>query len=178
LPVTGLKLTALVQENNNVSLKWSTVTEINNKSFTIQRSAGNGNAWANINTQATKAPTGYSTDLLTYSYTDANVPSGTYLYRAVETDIAGNIQNSNTVEMKVTGEGIKVYPNPASSVLTVAGVATNAPYKLINISGATVRQGTISNNGQISVSSIAPGIYLLQITINNVVQTYKVQVQH
>ncbi|MDR0793182.1 MAG: T9SS type A sorting domain-containing protein [Chitinophagaceae bacterium] len=178
LPVTGLKLTELVQENNNVSLKWSAVTEINDKNFTIQRSADNGNAWANINTQATKAPNGNSAMPLSYAYTDAGVPSGTYLYRIMETDIAGSIQNSNTVQVEITGNSIKIYPNPASSVLTVAGVPTNTLYKLININGATVQQGTISNNGQISVSSIAPGIYLLQITINNVVQTYKVQVQH
>jgi flagellar basal body L-ring protein FlgH len=96
----------------------------------------------------------------------------------METDIAGSTQNSNTVQVEITGNQIKLYPNPASSVLTVAGVTTNAPYRLINISGTTVQHGTISNNGQISVSSIAPGTYLLQITINNVVQTYKVQVQH
>ncbi|MDR0791734.1 MAG: right-handed parallel beta-helix repeat-containing protein [Chitinophagaceae bacterium] len=176
LPVTGLYLTAQVQGNNNVLLKWGATTEINSKNFTVQRSASNS-TWVNINTQPTQALNGNSATPLSYAYTDTGVSSGIYLYRIIETDIAGNTQSSNMARVEITGNQIKIYPNPASSVLTVAGVPVGTLYKLVNTSGATVRKGTTGNNGKIPVSGIVPGTYLLQITVNNIVQTYKVQIQ-
>ncbi|MDR0794044.1 MAG: M12 family metallo-peptidase [Chitinophagaceae bacterium] len=180
LTVTGLHLTAQVQGNNNVLLKWSTATETNTKNFTVQRSTDNGNTWSNINTQPTQTLNGNSSALLNYTFTDANTQSGVYAYRIMETDINGNTQIGNIVEVEVTSSEVKIYPNPVNSVInvTLPASANNVRYRLFGTDGKTVKEGTINNQGQIPVSGIVSGIYLLQIAIDNMQQTYKVQIQH
>jgi uncharacterized repeat protein (TIGR01451 family) len=182
LPVTGLQLSAQLQSNNNVLLNWGTTTEINSESFTVKRSVDGGNTWIVIGTQPSKAPGGNSSIPLTYNFTDPNLPVGNYEYQIIETDIDGDTLNSNIARIQVTG-GAKIYPVPASNYIkvTLPAGATTVPYRLISSDGKIALSGTMSNlgsYGQISVSNVASDIYFLQITINNVMQTFKVQIQH
>jgi len=182
-PITGFRLSAQVQANKDVTLNWSTAMEINSKNFAVQRSADGGKTWTTIATVATKAVNGNSSTPLSYTLTDANVQPGSYEYQVVETDIDGNQTTSNIVQIQVTGSGANVYPIPASTYLRIVlpvGV-NNAPYRMISADGKVVLSGTMSNQGnfgQISVAGLASAVYFLQVTINNTVQTYKVQVQH
>jgi len=181
-PITGLHLAAQVQTNNEVQLTWGTITEINSKSFTVQRSADNGKTWVNIGALPTQAQNGNSSTPLTYQLTDQYVPVGSYEYRVVETDINGSTTTSNVVPIQITA-GAKVYPIPASTYIRIilpAGT-NNVSYRMISTDGKVVLQGSMSNQGnfgQISVAGLASAVYFLQVTINNAVQTYKVQVQH
>jgi len=182
-PITNLQLKAQVQANNSVSLNWTTTMEINCKNFTVQRSADGGKTWTNVGVVASKAINGNSSTPLSYTLTDANVQAGSYEYQIVETDVDGSTEKSNVVAVQVTGGSAKVYPIPASTYVRIilpAG-ANNVPYRMISTDGKVVLQGTMSNQGnfgQISVSGLASAVYFLQVTINNAVQTYKVQVQH
>jgi chitodextrinase len=58
---------------------------------------------------------------------------------------------------------IKLYPNPASSVINVTSVSENATFKVYNLLGQTVINGKLSN-GSVNVSSINTGNYILEIT--------------
>jgi|GEM_PF-1888455 len=182
LPVTGFQLSAQVEGNNDVLLTWGTTTEINSKNFTVQRSADGGKTWIDVGTIATKAVNGNSSIPLSYQLTDSYVPVGNYEYRVVETNMDGNTANSNIVPIQITA-GAKIYPIPASTYVRIvlpAGVS-NATYRMISTDGKIVLSGTMSNQGnygQISVSELASAVYFLQITVNNVMQTYEVQVQH
>ena len=182
LPITGLQLTAQPQANNDVILTWGTLTEINSKNFTVQRSADGGKTWITVGIQPTQAANGNSSVPLTYQFTDPTVPIGSYEYRVVETDVDGATTTSNVVQISITG-GKQVYPNPANTLLNVklpAG-ANNVPFRLISADGKIVLKGTITNTGnygQISVAGIASDIYFLQITVNNAMQTYEVRIQH
>jgi len=182
LPITGLQLNARIQGNNDVLLTWGTITEINSKSFTVQRSADNGKTWVNVGSLPTQAQNGNSSVPLTYQLSDQYVPVGNYEYRVVETDINGSTTMSNVVPIQITA-GAKIYPIPASTYLRIilpAGV-NSVPYRMISTDGKVVLQGSMSNQGnfgQISVSGLASAVYFLQVTVNNAVQTYKVQVQH
>jgi uncharacterized repeat protein (TIGR01451 family) len=184
LPVTGLHLNEVqLQGNNNALLTWGTTTEFNSKSFTMMRSTDGGNTWVAIGTQPTKAQGGNSSIPLTYNMTDPNLAIGTYEYQVIETDIDGDTMMSNVVRVQITGNG-KVYPNPANTYIRVelpTGAGSAVPYRMISADGKVVLSGTMTNQGsygQISVSSIASDIYFLQVTVNNMVQTYKVQIQH
>ncbi|MDR0793642.1 MAG: T9SS type A sorting domain-containing protein, partial [Chitinophagaceae bacterium] len=183
-PITGLKLTAKVQGNNTVLLTWTTIKETNTKNFITQRSADNGKTWINIDTQPTKAPGGTSAVLLTYTYTDIDVPSGNYVYQIIEEDLDGTAQVSNAVQVQTSSSNAKgIFPNPATSVInvTLPAGSSNVPYRLICIDGKIILQGTMTgqgNYGQIPVSNVLPGIYFLQIFINNTTQTYKVLIWH
>ena len=182
LPITGFQLNAQVQANNAVQLNWETKMEINSKNFTVQRSADGGKTWTDVGTVATKAVNGNSSTPLSYTLTDANVQPGSYEYQVVETDINGNTAKSNVVAVQITA-GAKVYPIPASTYVRIVLPASvsNAAYRMISTDGKVVLQGSMSNQGnfgQISVAGLASAVYFLQVTINNAVQTYKVQVQH
>ena len=181
LPIIGLQLTAQ-PKGNTVQLSWGTLTEINSKNFTVQRSADGGNTWVTVNTQPTKAVNGNSSVPLSYTAQDIVLQSGSYEYRVVETDIDGSTTTSNVATVNISTNGSAVYPNPTKSVLNVvlpAG-ANSATYRMISSDGKIVLSGTMTNagnHGTIRVAGIASGIYFLQVTVNNTMQTYEVQVQ-
>ena len=64
-------------------------------------------------------------------------------------------------------EGIQVYPNPTSHVLTVA-IHENVSYALYTITGQLVQEGklTVVNN-TITVSDLSKGYYLLRLENEN-----------
>ena len=181
LPITGLQLTAQPQ-GNTVNLSWGTLTEINSKSFTVQRSADEGKTWVTVTTQPTKAMNGNSSVPLSYTAQDIVLQNGSYEYRVVETDVDGSTTVSNVATVNITTNGSAVYPNPTKGLLNVvlpAGVSS-ATYRMISSDGKIVLSGTMTNagnHGTIEVAGIASGIYFLLVTVNNATQTYKVQIQ-
>lgn len=59
---------------------------------------------------------------------------------------------------------IKVYPNPATSVLTIDNAPVNAEYRMMNIIGQVVESGIISGNKvMLNLDNYRKGIYLLVI---------------
>ena len=181
LPITGLQLTAQ-PKGNTVNLSWGTLTEINSKNFTVQRSADNGKTWVTVAAQPTKAVNGNSSVPLSYTAQDIVLQSGEYEYRVVETDIDGSTTTSNIATVNITANGSAVYPNPAKDYINVmlTASANNVPYRLISSDGKIVLSGTMTNagnHGTIEVAGIASGVYFLQVTVNNTTQTYEVQIQ-
>ena len=105
------------------------------------------------------------------------------MLKQVQQGLDGNIGYSGVVSINFGVLQTLVHPNPAKSVLNVALPAgtNNVPYRMLSTDGKVVLQGNMSNQGnfgQISVAGLASAVYFLQVTINNAVQTYKVQVQH
>jgi 5-hydroxyisourate hydrolase-like protein (transthyretin family) len=78
--------------------------------------------------------------------------------------------------------GAKVYPNPVKTLLNVVVPADviEVTYKLIDADGKIALKGAATNQSgtvQIPVTSVASGIYFLQVTTGNKVQTYEVEVR-
>ncbi|ALR31440.1 propanediol utilization protein [Chryseobacterium sp. IHB B 17019] len=57
---------------------------------------------------------------------------------------------------------IQTYPNPVSDVLNITKVSDKAAFKIYSAAGQLVKQGTI-NNGQINVSELIKGAYVISI---------------
>ncbi|MDR6405834.1 MULTISPECIES: reprolysin-like metallopeptidase [Chryseobacterium] len=57
---------------------------------------------------------------------------------------------------------IQIYPNPVSDVLNITKVSDKAAFKIYSAAGQLVKQGTI-NNGQINVSELIKGAYVISI---------------
>ena len=170
------------KQGNTALLQWQTAAESNNKGFAVQRSP-DGQTWQPIGFVNSKANSGNSAQPLSYQYTDNSPLSGINYYRLQQQDLDGNISYSGVADVDFGILQTLVHPNPAKSVLNVALPADvgNVPYRMISTDGKVVLQGSMSNQGnfgQISVSGLASAVYFLQVTINNAVQTYKVQVQH
>jgi hypothetical protein len=58
---------------------------------------------------------------------------------------------------------VAVFPNPTTDYLTVQWEnANNVPYAIFNMEGKRVMEGSLSDNSQIEVSSLANGLYFLK----------------
>jgi len=86
---------------NNVSLKWITVTEINNLGFEIERrktkNVRNDN-WENI---GFVNGNGTTTELQAYTFVDENISDGIYQYRLKQVDYDGSFEYSNIIEAEI-----------------------------------------------------------------------------
>ena len=111
LPVELISFAATVDEAD-VTLNWSTATEINNQGFEIQRSK----AESEYEKIGYVPGHGTTTKNQTYSYTDSKVASGNYTYRLKQIDYDGTIDYSDEVAVEVTAPLEftleQNYPNP------------------------------------------------------------------
>jgi hypothetical protein len=77
---------------------------------------------------------------------------------------------------QVTESQIRIYPNPAqSSEITIEGISDiNSVINITDISGKTVSQQKMNNNGTIALDGLNAGIYFIQITNGTQVHTQKI----
>jgi len=99
--------------NKDVTLNWSTSSEINNSGFEIERSVGN-NTWIKI---GFVNGNGTTSNPSSYSFVDRNLNSGTYNYRLKQIDFNGNfeyfnLQTSVKIGTPSSIELMQNYPNP------------------------------------------------------------------
>ncbi|MFC2080016.1 T9SS type A sorting domain-containing protein [Bacteroidota bacterium] len=65
--------------------------------------------------------------------------------------------------------GIHIYPNPTNDQLTIDGLAAYNSLKILSLYGSTIRviQNIHSEEINLSINDLKPGIYFIQITHNN-----------
>lgn len=178
----------LSSSGNSVLLEWATATELNTKEFEIERKTGN--EWQTIG--SVKA-VGNSTQANHYSYTDADLNAGKYLYRLKIVDFDGTIHYSQVTETAVglpknyfLGQN---YPNPfgmatdsgnPSTLITyqlpVGGLVRMKLYDILGNEVATLVNET-KNAGFHSVvfssGKLANGIYVYKIEAGQFVDSKK-----
>ena len=170
---------------------WTTENEENYTNFTLERST-DGGATYNVLGGVTASGQG------TYSFLDKNPVMGANAYRLKIVDLNGTVTYSNVVTLMyanitgITASNIRIYPNPASSVVnlvinqnsngSVSGLSAlqtnslnpglsltannNATYdiKIINIKGAIVKTAsTTQPNWQQGVGDLPPGTYVISV---------------
>jgi hypothetical protein len=113
LPVTQTSFTGALTPAGKVLLKWTTDSELNSKSFIIERSA-DGKTFEEMNTIPAS---GDSSSKLTYSYTDFSPLSSRNYYRLIQVDSDGSRQTFNTIMVdgkaqKSNVAVVTIYPNP------------------------------------------------------------------
>ena len=163
--------------NKNL-LKWSTLTEQNNKGFEIQRSA-DGIRFAAINFIPSATANGNSNALLNYELLDYNALAGNNYYRLKQIDLNGIEKYSAVVLVKAIGtNGIvlnQVYPNPAKQQINItinSAIKEKIDLLITDITGkkTMIKQVTINsgdNNIPLDISLIKSGIYLISILDKN-----------
>lgn len=87
--------------------------------------------------------------------------------RLIELKDASGLATAETAEAKVA-----VYPNPVSEVLFLKGIS-KANVKIYNMAGQLLHSETISN-GQVNMSRLAKGLYLVTVEAGGKVTTHKV----
>ncbi|MBK9332395.1 MAG: T9SS type A sorting domain-containing protein [Ignavibacteria bacterium] len=162
---------------NNVTLNWSTSSEINNSGFDIERSSVSG-TWTKI---ANIAGNGTTAVPQSYSYTDRNVASGNYSYRLKQTDFNGNFEYFNLSNEVVIGIPTEFklsqnYPNPFNPSTTISyeiPVDGAVSLKIFDMSGKEVMDlvDGVKNAGYYSINfnaaNLSSGIYFYSLSAND-----------
>ena len=90
-------------------------------------------------------------------------PNGNDLYVA---ELTGNriskIDNLLSVNDFSLINDIKIYPNPSDEFIHFSGLIENKKYIILNILGAEIKKGIISNNEKIDVKNLTNGLYFLK----------------
>lgn len=112
LPVSLVNFSA-TPGNNNVTLRWTTSSEINNLGFEVQRSIDGNAGWTAL---GFVNGAGNSSSKLHYSYVDENLSARRYYYRLKQVDIDQRFAYSPIVTAVLDGKKAyhleQNYPNP------------------------------------------------------------------
>lgn len=164
LPIELLSFNADVVQHE-VMLKWTTVSELNNDYFSIQRSK-TGEEWETIIDNIKGA--GTTTELRHYQTSDGMPHSGVSYYRLKQTDFDGQFSYSTVKRVEVVAVyQLKVFPNPTDGkfTLTTGFELGSSNVKLMNLLGQEVPI-TLEQSGtsyKATPTSNVPGVYILQV---------------
>ncbi len=169
---------------NNVTLNWSTVIEINNSGFDIQRKSSESTEWTSVG-----YVTGYgnSNQVINYSFVDRGLNNGSYNYRLKQIDINGNFEYYNLENEVVIGIPVNYslsqnYPNPFNPTTRIdfdIPENGNVEIKLFDVNGRKV--STLLNDIrpagyysiQFSSEKLSSGVYYYTLTAGSFFSTKK-----
>jgi hypothetical protein len=168
-----------VSGDREVSLSWTTASELNNDHFEIQRSTNSD--WTTVGTvEGTNEATGAS-----YQFTDRAVVNGvTYTYRLVSHDINGAVHEYDNMTADATPSTPvpteyalnQNFPNPFNPSTTITYAVKDAGFvnlKVYNLLGQEVANLVSEqlNPGNYSVSfdanNLPSGIYVYRLEVND-----------
>jgi hypothetical protein len=168
-----------VSGDREVSLTWTTASELNNDHFEIQRSTNSD--WVTVGTvEGTNEATGAS-----YQFTDRAVVNGvTYTYRLVSHDINGAVHEYDNMTADATPSTPvpteyalnQNFPNPFNPSTTITYAVKDAGFvnlKVYNLLGQEVANLVSEqlNPGNYSVSfdanNLPSGIYVYRLEVND-----------
>ncbi|MFM7852762.1 MAG: T9SS type A sorting domain-containing protein, partial [Flammeovirgaceae bacterium] len=180
LPVELVSFSAS-SSNGVVQLSWTTASELNNESFTIERSRA-GEKFEEV----TKVK-GMGTKLTptNYSAHDSKPYKGTSYYRLKQTDFDGKTTYSFVVTVFVEGTDTwTIYPNPSGgSQFTISVGPENIDKPILiqmsNSAGQNLfsAQSVVDVQGELvikSTESLSPGLYIATVTVGNQQKKHKI----
>lgn len=100
--------------------------------------------------------------------------SGSQFTETIETDIVGNvfILDQNISVNDISADDFKLYPNPATDMLYIAGTEKADRMEIVNVLGQTIKEMNVnSNDVQIDINSLDAGMYIVKIYAGNNVVT-------
>lgn len=175
LPIQLINFDALLN-NNQVDIKWTTTSEVNNDYFTVQRSK-DGKNWSDIEKVD---GAGNSSSPINYFTIDKNPLIGTSYYRLKQTDFDGHYSYSDIKVVSYTIESsiVILYPNPSNGIITIESSSDElSDIKIYNAIGQEVSNLTVLNQIDetkivIDISTLANGVYFIktQTTLNRIVK--------
>ncbi len=181
VPVELTSFNAAVN-GTNVTLKWTTATEVNNSGFDVERRSSNGN-WLKVGFVTGK---GTTTEKQSYSFIDKNLSKGNYQYRLRQIDFDGTFEYSKVIEVEVISpskfELAQNYPNPFNPTTSISFTipqSGNVKLAVYNLLGQEVsvlvnefrEAGTYDL--EFDASKLNSGVYLYKLEANGLTFTKK-----
>ena len=179
-PVSLVSFTAKA-ENDKVVLNWNTLNQFNNKGWQIERATitnSTKNDWQVVGSVTCST----SISVASFSFIDAKLTPGEYLYRLKQLDNDGTYSYSNTQKVIVGGStslNYAIYPMPATSQSIVSyylANASNVQLLMYNTDGKLL--GTLLSTKQLmgehkfQLGSNLPktkGMYIIQLRTESTV---------
>ncbi|HXX63913.1 MAG TPA: T9SS type A sorting domain-containing protein, partial [Bacteroidota bacterium] len=184
LPIELSSFTVAQVQSKGVIIKWSTISEINNYGFEVQRSAQQASGFATLAGSFMKGA-GTTTVEHDYSYTDASAGSGNYYYRLHQMNLDGTSTYTEAISVS-SASGPKVlptefalqqnYPNPFNPTTIIEfdlPKDAHVSLEVYNIIGQRVMTlvDEIRTAGVQQVpfngSTLASGIYFYRLVVEN-----------
>ena len=161
---------AHLTEREEVDLNWTTLSEINNEVFIIQRST-NGKDFNDIGSVPGK---GTSNVAVEYEFTDPSPVPGYNYYRLKQIDFDESVTYGpiRQINYRPSSDLLQVYPNPfENEILNVSYISKTNKFqlKVIDALGRTVyseehnSQPKLTNNLEINLNELNAGVYFLMI---------------
>ncbi len=167
-------------ENNDVLLRWTTKTEINNSYFTIEKSS-DGISYSEI---ATVRGAGNSSVERNYSFADKGSSKGVAYYRLTQTDFDGHAERFKEISAKCNKNGrpsVYAYNNQQGNIIITIQSDMNDRYaaKLFdafgkNVSNLSFDSGKGFSMYKIDIAAVSSGIYFITITGEESTVTQKI----
>ena len=160
LSVTGLDFNVSKKLNEEVSLKWKTEAENNNRGFAIERSM-DGITFDSVGFVNSVSNAGQGA---AYSFNDIFPGNGKNYYRLKLINFNAEIHYSAVRNIEVENlHALKIFPNPVKDILNirVRFPLHNSRIKIINARGQLVSLFNLNtnNNVGINVKHLQPGLY-------------------
>ncbi|MGE5352406.1 MAG: T9SS type A sorting domain-containing protein [Acidobacteriota bacterium] len=173
---------------SHVTLLWETLTEINSKSFSIERSALFNETSRNFNWQKVGEVDafGYCSSLQEYSFIDNGLNPGFYAYRLKMTGTDGTLKYSDPLTLQIMRPVLadlgQNYPNPFNSMTSINYTIpedAQVTLSIFNIQGQLISQpvNEFKSAGHYTfnfdASNLASGTYIYKLTAGNFTQIKK-----
>jgi hypothetical protein len=163
LPVELVSFTAQLRENK-VQLNWLTASEKNNRGFEVQRSQ-NGQQFSVVLFREGRGTTSTRTP---YDAVDAQPLPGLSYYRLKQIDNDGTFAYSPVVLVQNAGlTEAAFFPNPTTGKLTIqlpqAQAGNALRVRILDLTGRLVREETLPANGEVDMSALQAGSYMITV---------------
>ncbi len=156
LPITLINFNGKNLGHKN-SLKWETESEINNKSFVLERSYDGKNFYKIYEIEGQ----GNSNIQNDYQFIDQEIQPKTAYYRLSNIDFDGKINRIKTIQITSnSSNNNRIFPNPSNGSISITGQFNNAI--IYNSLGQKINYD-ISNN---HISGLKPDTYIVIIDHN------------
>ena len=161
-----------IKKGNTVLVDWSTVSELSNDHFDIERSTDG----VNFTKIGTVAGAGNSSVIQNYSFTDFAPVAGMNYYRLKQVDINAVYAYSNTISVDMQASAtVRIAPNPFNESFSVNfEVPGRKNISILDISGTELSSFTTESNTIEIGNSLKAGLYLLKVVTSDDTQTFKI----
>jgi hypothetical protein len=174
LPVTWLNTKSEVKSRTEVFVSWSTATEINNSHFDVQYSI-DGETWNTAGTIYSAANSGFSNEILDYTYTHFiyEVANMVY-YRIKQTDHDGKYDYSRIMTAEFSNNvPVQVATLGSNTIKVNIGGERfhNGKINVYDLTGTVIRSVDLSDNNIIQLDK--DGVYIIEVVNGYDVQRIK-----
>jgi hypothetical protein len=149
--------------NEEVILKWTTASEVNNDYFELERI--NGDVKPVSITKIKGA--GNSKQTKYYQFIDSSPNQGINYYRLKQTDLDGQYKYSETISVNCNNKSNQwsnIYPNPGQKELYIETIDPNyvkQTYKIYDSKCQLISEGILEQKVNIQTTEFSSGIYLI-----------------